>query len=333
MDLDLPLRISGVGRYLPERVVHSRDLERRCGLPAGWAERRAGVITRRWADPHRETAARMGAWAALEALEDAGLGPRDLDLILGASGTPQQPIPDGAALIQRELGLGASGIPAFSVHATCLSFLTALQVAAHLLASGTYRRILVVSSEVASVGLNFAQPESAVLMGDAAAAVVLERARLGHSSALLAARFETYGDGAHLTEIRGGGSALPPLSPAARPEDFTFRMEGLRVLRMARDLSGAFLEALRPGLSQGLAGLRAVVPHQASRAGLELLSRYGWPERAVARTLPHLGNCVAASIPATLYDLLRSGEVQRGDELLLVGTGAGFSMGGVILRY
>ncbi len=211
----LPLKILGVGRYLPERTVPSSEVEALCGLPAGWIERRSGVLERRWVTRESgETASHMGAQAAREAVAEAGLALTDLDLILNASGTPEQAIPDGGPLIQRQLGLGSSGIACLSVHATCLSFLAALDLSANLLATGRYRHILIVTAEIGSAGINVREPESASLMGDAAAAVVVSRTPPGEAACLQAARLETYGDGADLTAIRGGGTRRHPNHPA-----------------------------------------------------------------------------------------------------------------------
>ncbi|MEP7357262.1 MAG: 3-oxoacyl-[acyl-carrier-protein] synthase III C-terminal domain-containing protein [Anaerolineales bacterium] len=327
----MPLKIIGVGRYLPARVVGSAEVEALCGLPAGWIERRSGVRERRWVDD--ETSSQMGAQAAREAVAEAGLELSDLSLIINASGTTEQTIPDGGPLIQRQLGLGSSGIPCLTVHATCLSFLVALDLSANLLATGRYENILIVSSEIGSVGINLKEPESASLLGDAAAAVVVTRTPEGESAGLHAARLETYGDGADMTAVRGGGSSRHPNNPATKPEDNLFHMNGPQVLRMALRYSGAFLEKLRPGLSTGLAPLKLVVPHQPSLMGLKAMEMFGWPAGQIVKTLDHLGNCVAASIPCTLYEAVRQGRLQRGDQVLLVGTGAGLSLGGVILTY
>ncbi len=331
MNLTLPLKIAGLGRYLPSRVVRSAEIETLCGLPEGWVEHRNGVRERRWVTS--ETSSFMAAQAALEALGEAGLEPGELDLVINASGTAEQAIPDTGALIQRELGLGRSGIPAMSVHTTCLSFITALEVAAHFLSSGRFGRILVASSDISSCGIDLKQPESASLVGDAAAAVVLTRPEAGELSGICNVHFRTYGDGAYLTSIMGGGSARHPHKPGHDPGDDLFRMDGPAVLRMVRQFDEAFLEELYPGLSTSLADIDLVVPHQSSRVGLQLLQRYGWPEASIVRTLGELGNCVAASIPATLYDAVRCGRVNRGDKVLLVGTGAGLSLGGLVLVY
>ena len=325
----LRVQIAGVGRYLPPRVVPSAEVEAWCGVPAGWAAANAGVRERRRAEG--ETASEMGAKASREALAAAGIEAGDLDLILSASGTPEQTLPDGGALLHRALGL--SGVPAFAVHATCLGFLAALHTAAALIASGAYRRILVSCADIASVGMDRAAPESAVLLGDGAAAVVLVATPLGEASAVEAVRFETYSEGADLTAIRGGGSRRHPRVVGYHEADGLFAMDGRGVLRLTMQRVGPFLEALRPGLSCGLAGVDRVVPHQASRAGFRLMDALGWPADRVVRTLDWTGNCVAASVPVALYEAVADGRVRRGDRVLLVGTGAGLTLGGVVLTY
>lgn len=325
------IKIAGLGRYLPSRIVPNAEVEALCGLPAGWIEQRTGVKERRWAAA--ETHAHMAAAAAREAVANAGLSLADIDLIINASGTQEQSIPDGGPLLQAELGLAESGVPCFSVHATCLSFLMALDVAASLLAAGRYRHILIASAEIASVGLNFAEPESASLLGDAAAAAVVTRTPPGEPSALHARHFETYSRGAHLAEVRGGGSRHHPNHPNTTPADNLFHMHGPQLLKLTHRYSQNFLEKLRPGLSRSLGEIDWVVPHQASMLGLRLMSHFGWPFERVLVTLDRLGNSVAASIPVTLYQAVQEGRIARGSQVLLVGTGAGLSLGGVIVTY
>jgi len=275
----------------------------------------------------------MAAQAAREAVQKAGLELTDVDLIINASGTQQQAIPDGAPLLQQELGMGQSGVPAFSIHATCLSFLMALDVAAGFLITQRYRRILIVTAEVGSCGINFKEPESAALIGDAAAAVVVTLIPADEPSALNAFHFETYGSGADLTVIKGGGSGKHPNHPDTQPEDNLFHMNGPQLLKMTRRYAPDFLERLRPGLSEGLGNIKLVIPHQASLLALRMLRHFGWLDDEVMITLDRFGNCVSASIPVTLYEAIKQGRLHRGDEVLLVGTGAGLSLGGVILTY
>jgi 3-oxoacyl-[acyl-carrier-protein] synthase III len=332
--LNLPLKIEGVGRYLPQRIVTNSELENLYSLSAGWIEKHNGVYERRWADRKKETNAFMGARAAEEALSHAGLSIRDVDLILNASGTPQQAIPETAPLIQYELGPDAYGIACMSIAATCLSFLVALDAAASFLATNRYQRILIVTSDIASGHLNPNDPETATLLGDAAAAVVVSLPSTEERQGVLAAHLETYSEGAHLTEIAAGGSAISVSDSAWQiKENYYFSMQGLKLLRMAKKHLGRFLENLSPGLSTSLLDIEVVVPHQASLMGLKLLSNFNWPQERISKTLPFLGNTVAAAIPVTLYEAIQNGKLKSGDKTLLLGTGAGLSLGGLILIY
>ncbi|MEZ6018344.1 MAG: 3-oxoacyl-[acyl-carrier-protein] synthase III C-terminal domain-containing protein [Planctomycetota bacterium] len=329
------IRIAGLGRYLPTRVVTNAELEARFALEPGWILAHNGVGERRRADVDAgETATWMAAAAAREALDEAGLAATDLDLIVNASGTPEQAIPDGAALVQRHLGLGRSGVPCFSVHATCLSFCVALDVVASLVAAGRHRRVLVVSSDIGSASVVGVDAASETLWGDAAAAAVVVPSAPGQPSALHRARQHTWSDGAELTEVRGCGTRLHPGRPGATADDLRFVMRGPEVLRLSLRMARPFLADLLPGFeTQGCEGIDVVVPHQPSLAGLDALQALGVPRDRTVVTLAELGNCVAASMPCSLYEATRTGALRRGHRALLIGTGAGLSMAGAVLTY
>ena len=329
----LPVRIAGLGRYLPERVVLTEEIAARLGVDAESLVERTGVRERRVADRRgRETASRMGALAAREALEAAGIEPSSLDLIVNASGTVEQAIPDGGALIQRELGLGGSGIASMSVQATCLSFLAALQLAAPAIAIGRYRRVLVVSSDITAPGIDSDDVESAALFGDGAAAAVLASPE-DETTGIVASRFATYGRDAHLAQIEGGGSRAYPDDEGVGRAEQVFKMRGPELLKRVLGRARPFLNTLLKDVDDSMKKNVLVVPHQASAAGLRLLEALGFDDARVVTTLDSLGNCVAASIPLTLYHAVATGRLVRGDPVLLLGTGAGLSMGGVLLRY
>lgn len=327
----IPLKIAGMGHYVPDRVVTNDELETQMGLPPGWIEKHNGVCQRHWVTT--ETASFMAAQAAHEALANAGMSLNDIDLIINGSGTPEQSIPDGGALIQRQLGLEHSGVPAMTVHMTCLGFLAALKVAASFIMTGLHRNILIAVADIASCGLNVGEPASATLLGDAAAAAVITRAQDTQTSQIEAIHFETYSSGAALTEIRGGGSRRHPNHPNTQPEDNLFTMHGADLLRLAIKTLPPFFERLRPGLSQGLDGIDLVVPHQASKMGLRVLERLNYPPEKQMNILAEYGNTIAASIPLAMYFAIEQARVQRGSRVMLVGTGAGYSIGGAILTF
>lgn len=219
----LHVRIAGVGAFLPALRVSSAELEARLGLPAGWVEHVTGVRERRYAVT--ETTVEMGAEAARRALIDAGRVASDVDLIVAAMSAPAQAVPCTAAFLQRAIGAPGGGSACFDVNATCLSFIAAIQTVAPLIASGVYRTALVVSSELPSRSLDAAEPDCAVLFGDAAAAVVLERNSAGDASTIWHTALATWSEGADLTEFQGAGTLHHPNDPTTTREMNTFRGE------------------------------------------------------------------------------------------------------------
>jgi len=326
----IPLRLQGVGSYLPPWIVDSSEVDRRTGVPNGWTLRHTGVAQRRQIDHH--TTVQMAASALRSAFATCPWKDPFPDLLLNAGSTPQQPIPCTAALVAQEMGW--HGIPCFDVNATCLGFVVALQVAGALLAAGNYRRIAIVCSEIASIGLNWKQPESAGLMGDGAAAVLIE-AGAGDST-LFQTLVETWPEGAATTEVRGGGTKLPPFHHQAgeNTDEYLFDMQGLAVFRLAAAKMEPFVERLVGSSSSRWDDIDWVIPHQASLPAIRhLRRRLGIPASKVVETIQHHGNVISASMPLALHELILSGRLHRGQTVMFLGTSAGLSLGGALLRY
>lgn len=325
------MKILGMGEHVPGKRVGSDQLDRFWNKPAGWTLRHSGIEHRYFA-ASGETSSAMAASASRQALAAAGTEAAELDCIISACSVMEQPIPCMAALIQRALGLGDSGIPAFDVNATCLSFLTALDLASTLIAAGRYRRVLVVSSEMASAGLPWDEPATAMLFGDGAVAAVL--APSDGDAALLAAHFETYAEGAEHCQVRAGGTRI---RVGDDPELFrqasVFRMNGRATYRAAAQRMPPFLERLLERAGTGVDGLAAIVPHQASDKALRhLQTLLELPPAKLVTVLRNRGNQMAASVGVALHTAWSSGQVGRGDTVALVGSGAGLAFGGVVLR-
>lgn len=330
----LPVKIAGLGAYLPAQRVASDALEAQLGLPPGWIFARTGVCERRIAGPN-DTASGMAARAAQIALDRAGLTPSDLDAIIGASSGPQQLIPCNAALVQAQIGAPDGLSACWDINATCLSFPVALHTAAQLIAAGVYRCVLVFSSEIASRSLNPHQPESFVLFGDgAAAAVVTASAPLREPARIEHARFATHSSGADHTRFLGAGSLHSPNDPSTTPAMNQFDMNGPAVFRHAARVIKPFLDDFLALLGASPRDFNAVVPHQASRHALDQLTRrLGFANEQIVMNLATRGNCVAASIPLALCEAVEAGRICRGDRVLLVGTGAGLTLGALALTY
>jgi 3-oxoacyl-[acyl-carrier-protein] synthase III len=331
MGESISLQIESVGRYLPERVVTAAEVAEMLGVEESWIIEKAGVAERRWVDG--ETPLEMSVAATRDALTRADLIPEDIDLIIYASATFHQIIPDTAALLQRELGLGRSGIKSFSVHSTCLSFLTALDIASSHLAMGKHRKVLVASAEIASAGLDKSEPESAALLGDMATAVIIGIPPEGSDSALHSLVLRTFGDGADLCRLEAG-YAKHPLKVQTTPQDYMFHMDGPAVFRMAYELFPPIIAEALQEAGVGLADIDLVVPHQASLLAVRVMQRaLGIRDDQIILNLDRFGNCVAASLPGALYDAIEDQMVARGDTVLLAGTGAGLSMAAAVLTW
>jgi 3-oxoacyl-[acyl-carrier-protein] synthase-3 len=250
-------------------VLTSIELDERLGLPPGTVERRTGVRSRH---VERRSAAELGADAAQQALDRAGVDLGDIGLVVAASATPDQPLPCNAALLHEQLA-PERPIPAWDINASCLGFLVGLDVIATLIASGRYRRVLLVAADVASRGLDWTHLEAAGIFGDGAAAAVLGPAD-GTDSAVLGAAFATYSEGAHTCEIPGGGSRH---LPARTDEDLLslmkFQMNGPAVFRLASAHLPGLLESLLAGCAMTTSEVPLVVPHQASHHAMSYLRR------------------------------------------------------------
>ena len=316
-------KITGYGSYLPPKVQTSKELSKLIDKSEDWIISHTGVYERRISDIDVD---QMAAIAAKEAIGDK-LSP---DLIINASGVPKQTLPDTSVFIQKELDL--DGIASFSIHSTCLSFIVALNVAASLLNTNLYKRILIISSDRGTRGRNFNEPESSSLLGDAAAAVYIEQTN-DRTQGIISYRMNTYPDGALLTQVRGGGTNLHPQDKETKKSDNLFSMNGPQVYRMARKKVYDLIKEDLKKNSLNVNDINLVVPHQASGMAVKAYSKYGgFKEENVVDIIDKTGNCVAASIPLALAMSYKKDRIKTGDVIYLVGTGAGLSIASCILR-
>jgi 3-oxoacyl-[acyl-carrier-protein] synthase III len=319
----------GSGLHLPQQRLTAADVDARAGLPNGWTAEHTGVLER-YECVAPETLATMAKRAIEDAMRDARVSWSDVDLILDGSTCRHQPIPCNAATIQQSFGRDAAGIACMDVQSTCLGFIVALQVANALFGTGAYRNIVVVCSEAALLGVNWKEPESACLMGDGAAAVVLRRsdARPGYFYA-----HQTFAQHLDVCQIRGGGHTVPVTQyTAATDSTFRFHMDGPQLLRVAAKHLPPMAESLLRD-AQLQPGDVHVVPHQAAPKALSLLRRLlRFKADRFHNRVATMGNLIAASIPAVLHQCRSEGLLPKDAPVMLLGTSAGYSQAGLIFR-
>lgn len=323
------LSILGTGRSLPRRAVQAAELDRKFGFANGYLENATGVARRYFCED--ESQIDLAVDAAQKALRDAGIQTHDIDLIISAAAVPYQPIPATAPAIQRALGIADGRCFATDINATCLGFAAALDFAASLLLTGRHERILIVSAEVASRGLPWAtQPGVAGLFGDGAGAAVVG---LRQGSGIRAAHFVTRASAYDACAIGAGGTRFDFEREAA---DFAlhskFSMDGKELFRITAKHFGPFVEDLLDRAKTKRDELACVIAHQASPGALShLIKLCGFEQGQVVDIAAQYGNQIAASIPFTLDLARQTGRVRPGDRILILGTSAGVSFGGLVL--
>jgi 3-oxoacyl-[acyl-carrier-protein] synthase III len=326
------VRIAGTGHYVPISKRLSVDIDQELQRKIGKTESRTGVHERPVAN--HETSSSMAVAASKNAVSHANLNTADIDLIISACAVPEQPIPAMAPLIQAGLGLGHTGIPAFDINASCLSFVAAFDLAAQLIEARRFRNVLIVSSEIASRALPWkSDPDTAAMFGDGAAAAILTSTH-ATGGGLAASLIETWSEGYRDCEIPAGGTRF---DFNHQHEDFAkgaqFQMDGRAAYRLAAKVIQPFFDKLLAKASWCLDEVDLVVPHQASRGALDhLVAKLNIPRSKIIDIIANHGNQIAASIPMALNFAIREGRITSGMKVLVVGTSAGFSVGGLCLE-
>lgn len=328
------VKISGIGTYLPKNRQTAEATAQKLGCSVDWIRTKTGVENRHFVS-EGETVSQMGAEAAKRALLDANHDPEEMQLIIAAGGIPQQPLPCTAILIQKELGMARSGIPCWDINSTCMSFLNAIENVSYMIAAGAYSRVLIVSPDIASVGINWEHKESASLFGDGCGAIVLEKTPDNEDCHIIASQFCSYGIGSDICEIVGGGSRLPGYDH--NPENhhlYLFKMNGPKLFRFVikhlPDMINDFLTNQGVSLDE----IDYVVPHQASQMAMELLrKKLDLDHSRFINILADTGNCVAASLPLALNHTLRERGLRRGNKVLFLGVSAGISLGLMLMQF
>jgi len=315
--------VLGTGSCLPERVVTNSDLERIVDTSDEWIVERTG-IERRHVAGEGELTSHLAIKAAARALEAAGLGAGDIDLIIVATTTPDDTFPSTAAKVQA--GLGISQGAAFDVQAVCSGFIYAITVADSMICAGRAKAALVIGAETLSRLLDWTDRTTCVLFGDGAGAVVLAAREGDDGRGLLAARLHADGRQRDLLYTDGG--------PSSTQTSGHIRMLGREVFRHAvNNLASVVYEVLEDAKLQP-SDIDWIVPHQANKRIIDGTARkLNVDSEKVVLTVQEHGNTSAASVPLALDVAVRDGRIQPGHLVLLEAMGAGFTWGAALVRW
>ncbi|HLX95487.1 MAG TPA: beta-ketoacyl-ACP synthase III [Verrucomicrobiae bacterium] len=321
--------ISGVGSYVPAKILTNADLEKMVDTSDEWITTRTGIKERRVAAKNEYTSD-MAVKAAQRAMKMAGVTAEQIDLIAVATITPDMPFPSTACLVQQKIG--ARRAAAFDLEAACSGFIYGLEIGQQFIMSRTYDTVLVIGAEKLSSIVNWKDRNTCVLFGDGAGAAVLQNRPNAHG--LLTAVMGADGGKANLLFMPGGGSRCPASVESVSGRLHYLQMEGRETFKNAvQAMCTAAQEALRR-CEVDISKIKCVIPHQANRRIIDAVGeRLGATPEQLFINVNRYGNTSAASVAIALDEAVASGKVRRGDLILLVVFGAGLTWGAALIEW
>jgi 3-oxoacyl-[acyl-carrier-protein] synthase-3 len=330
MGRGIAAKITGVAGYVPPRVVTNFDLEKRVDTNDEWIRTRTGIRERHYADPG-VAASHLGTEAARKLLAAKGVAPEEIDMIVVATVTPDMLFPATACLIQDRLG--AKKAWGFDLSAACSGFAYALTVGAQFVGAGTHKKVLVIGTDVMTSILDYRDRATCVLFGDGAGAVLVEPSS-SNTEGIIDFAHDVDGSGGCNLYMPGGGSLNPPSQETVEKRMHYVHQEGAQVFKYAvRRMSELAVQLLeRNGYTSR--DLTLVVPHQANlRIIRAMQERLGVDDSKVLVNIDRFGNTTAATIPLGLMDALEQKRLSKGDLVLLIAVGAGYTTGAILMRW
>ncbi len=320
--------IAGIGSYAPDKILNNFDFEKIVDTSDEWIRTRSGIRERHVAAENQATSD-LAFIAAQRALKSARIKAKNLSAIIVGTATPDMPFPSTACLLQRQLG--APSIMAFDISAGCTGFLYALGIGENFVLSG-YDNVLVIGADTLTRITDYTDRTTCVLFGDAAGAVLLKK---GNSdTGILASHFASDGSSWQLLHQPAGGSRMPPSHETVDKRLHCIKMQGNEVFKLAvRAMCEAALITLKKA-NVSASQLKLLIPHQANIRIIEASAkRLHLPMDKVLVNIDRYGNTSTGTIPLALDEALKTGRIDKGDLVLMVAFGAGFTWGGVLFRY
>jgi 3-oxoacyl-[acyl-carrier-protein] synthase-3 len=323
--------IKGTGSYVPERVISNSFFEKMVDTTDEWIITRTGIQTRRMIEPG-QALTDMATPASERALEMAGISPKELDIIIVGTSTADMVSPSAACIIQYRLG--AQNAVAFDINAACPGFIYSLGVAQKFMQDGSHHHALVVGGEIISNRIDYQDRTTCVLFGDGAGAVVLGHSNNNKDGEILNTHLNSDGNLWNIIHVPGGGSRVPPSHQMLNEGLQYLKMQGNEVFKYAvRTMVESANHILK---SKGMTtkDIDWFIPHQANiRIMKTVAERLEIPLEKVIITVHKYGNISAASIPVTLDEAVRSGQIKRGNLILVNSFGAGLTWGASLFRF
>jgi len=320
--------ISALGCYVPPRVLTNADLEKMVETNNEWIMQRVGIAERHIAAPEVATSD-MAVEAARAALAQRGIDAKEVDCIIVCTVTPDMFFPSTACLVQERIG--AKGAWGFDLIAACSGFIYGLTTAAHFVKAGTHKKVLVIGADTMSRIIDYTDRNTCILFGDAAGAMLVERA---DEPGFLGFLNEIDGSGADALKMPAGGSRLPSSVETVAQRLHYVKQEGQQVYKFAVTKMYETCKALleRHGLTP--ADVKLLIPHQANkRIILATAERLGMAPEQVIINIDRFGNTTGATIPLATHDALGCGKLHKGDLVLFAAVGAGFTVGANLWRW
>jgi 3-oxoacyl-[acyl-carrier-protein] synthase-3 len=321
--------IAGTGSYVPKRVVPNAWFEKIVDTTDEWIVQRTGIRERRFAAPEEATSD-LAVHAGRQALENAGVAPQDIDLIVLATASPDSFIPPSAPLIQAQLGARRAGV--FDCNAACTSFVAAFNTAEAFVAAGRARRVLVIGAECLSRFTDFTDRTSCILFGDAAGAVVLAPWEDCNRGEVLRTTLGGDGRGYEFIHMPGGGSRQPASHDTIEARAHFIKVRGRDVFRFAVMRMSGLVKRITEGHDPD--EITLVVPHQVNARIIQAaIERLGWDPAKFVINIDRYGNTSSATVPLALDEMRRAGRIEKGKLVVLVAFGAGLTWGATLLRW
>ena len=321
--------ITGVGSYLPAKILTNAHLEKMVDTSDEWIVTRTGIQSRRLAAKDEFTSD-LAAHAAQRAMKKAGVTADQIDLIIVATITPDMPFPATACIVQQKIG--AHRAAAFDLEAACSGFIYGLEIGQQFIMSRTYDTVLVIGAEKLSSIVDWTDRNTCVLFGDGAGAAVLQSRPNSHG--LLTAVMGADGSKGSLLHMPGGGSRCPASVDSVAAKLHYLRMDGRETFKSAvQAMYHAAQEALRR-CELDISKIKCVIPHQANRRIIDAVGkRLGAAPEQLFINLDRYGNTSAASVAIALDEAVSSGKIQRGDLILMMVFGAGLTWGAAVIEW